>query len=186
MKTENLILSAVFAAAVLTTGALAQTAPDASAPRAPAPDRIVYVPQLPTAGDLLNAGKAQGLTVSRIEQTSDSVSVAYASSTGQVTTVLYRPISAADEGSAPAAPQAPAAPYAPAAPSAAPAAAPAAATTVVYTTPAYPYPYGYPYGYYNPWWDWAPVAVAVGFGLGWEGGHGWAHGGGFHGGGYRR
>ena len=155
MKTNTLVLAAALAAAVLTTGAFAQSP---AAPAASAPDRIVYVPQLPAVTELINAAKAQGLAVSRIEQTADSVTVAYTAANGQTTTIAYRPISAVESGMGSVPQPATPAPGAPA----------ATTTTVVYQTPAY-YPYGYPY--YSGWY-WPPVAVGLNFGWGWHGG-GW-------------
>jgi uncharacterized membrane protein YgcG len=168
MKMNRVIFAAVAMAAVLTTGALAQPVAPVSAP-----NEIIYLPQLPTVTDLVNAARAQGLSVARIDQTSNSVTVVTTAANGQTATVLYLPISSA--GSAPGAVPQPSTP------------APAvsmANTMAVYDTPAYnPYGYyDYPYDYY-PWWGWP---VGVGFGWGYYGGRGYGgfRGGGFHGSGF--
>lgn len=161
MKTSKLAAAAILAAAAFSTGAFAQSpaANPPSGPGAPAPDRIVYVPQMPTVAELAGAAKAQGLAVARIEQTADSVTVVYAAPNGQATTVVYHPISAAESEGVPV-PQ----PGAPAPGTPAP-----AATAVVYQSPGYYYPY--PYAYY-PYGYWPPVAIGLRFGWGFHGG-GW-------------
>jgi hypothetical protein len=150
----------------LATAALAQTAPTASAPAVPAsvPATMVYVPQLPSATELVKAAAAQGMAVDKIEQSANQVVAVYKLSNGQEYTVVYQPLPPEE------------------------AAAPATAATT--TTVAYAAPYGYAYypGYYYPGYYWPyypPVAIGLGFGWGWYGG--WHGGyGGFRGGGGRR
>jgi hypothetical protein len=153
-------------------------ATDSSNPM-PAPNQIVYLPQLPSASDLAKAAPSQGVTIAQITQTSDQLTVVYKMANGQTNAVQYRLLSAAD-ASAPVPASAVGVPV-PSTPAPAVAVAVAApATATVYTAPAYPYYYN-PY-YYGPWYG--PVAVSLGFGWGWHGG-GWGwRGGGWHGGGW--
>ena len=151
MKTNKVIFTAALAAAVLTTAALAQNAAPAPSPAA---NEIVYVPQLPSPSDLTGAASAQGLSVVKIDQTSDGITATYRTSTGQMSVISYKPISAAEAGGVGPAP--------------AQASGPAvASTTVVYDGPG---PYYYPaYGYY-PWGWYPPVSVRLGFGFVFHGG----------------
>lgn len=161
---SQLAIAAALAALLGVASASAQTADQAIV--TPAPNQVVYLPQLPGAGALAKAAPAQGMTIAQITQSSDQVTVVYQMANGQTNTVAYRLLSAV-EGSA-AAPSNPAAPVAPAYPPPAPA--------VVYTQPAPAYYYSP--GYYA--WPWyGPVAVNLGFGWGWRGGWG---GGGWRGG----
>ena len=111
----------------------------------PAPNSIIYIPRLPTPAELSNAAAAQGLTIAKMEQTSDHITVVYEYSNGQTNTICYQLLSTAGVATAPGAP-------APA--SSATAVVPASTTTVVYpdpgtitTTPIY-YPWGWPW--YGP------------------------------------
>jgi hypothetical protein len=156
MKTNKCIATAILSAALLGTAAFAQSSPSA----APAPNEVVYVPTLPSVADLTKAAAAQNVTVQQINQTSGQITVVYKYANGQVTTVAYQPLSAA-ENSALTAP----------AVAAADVPATAAPATVVYTTaPAYYYA---PYPYYYGWGWYPPVSIGLGFGF---------RGGGFRGG----
>ena len=171
MKTKSCIIAAVLAAA-FTTGARAQDPATAAA----APNEIIYVQQLPSPSELTGGATAGGVTIAKIDQTSDQITVVYKYANGQTNTVAYRPMSAA--GSAAATAAVPATTPAPAVSSAAP--------TVVYTAPApvyYYYPSSYYYPDYYPWIWYPPVSLHVGFGF--HDFHGGFHDGfrgGFHGG----
>lgn len=127
----------------------------------------------------MKAAQAQGLAVSRIDQTANSVTIVCTAPDGRTTTVVYYPISAATGVAAVPQPSTP--PPSVSAPGAA---------TVVYASTPYYFPYGYPSCDYYPWWGWPPVTIGLGWGWGWGhygGGYrGWGgyHGGGFHGGGF--
>jgi hypothetical protein len=183
MKTIPLFTAAVFAATLLTAGATAQTAtptppaathatPTAPAAepastiqpmQAPAPNQIIYIPQLPSPGALVAAATAQGVTVELINQTSTQITVVYKFSNGQTNTICYQLLSAAAAAQAPAQ-----------MPAGTPATAVPPTTTVIYAPPGPAYYYD---PFYYPWPWYGPVAVSVGFGF--RGG-GYYHGG-FHG-----
>ncbi|HTQ32394.1 MAG TPA: hypothetical protein VMI53_14375 [Opitutaceae bacterium] len=146
MKTSPCILAIALATA-FTTAARAQT------PANPAPNETIYVQQLPTPSEL-TGGAGGGVTVARIDQTGDQVTVVYKYANGQTNTVVYKPIAAAASAAVPV--------------TTPPPAVPATTQTVVYAGPApvyYYYPAGYCYpGYYS--WGWyPPVTVRVGFGF---------------------
>jgi hypothetical protein len=168
-----LFAGTLLASALLGTAAFGQstvTMAPAPAPAA-APNEVVYVPQLPSVADLTKAAAAQGITVEQINQTSSQITAIYKYSNGQVTTVVYQPLSAAESSAVPV-------------PTAAPAPGTTAVvptTTVVYQS-APGYYYDYPYYPYYYGWGWYPP-VSVGIGLGFHGG-GYYHGGGFRGGGW--
>jgi hypothetical protein len=160
MKKHTLIAGSILATALFSTAAFAQNTV-ASATATPTPNEVVYVPQLPSVADLTKAAAAQGVTVEQINQTSGQITVVYKYSNGQVNTVAYQPLSAAEASAVPMP-----------ATSAPGAVAVAPTTTVVYE--GSPYYYGYPYPYYGYGWGWyPPVAIGVGIGF---------HGGGFRGG----
>lgn len=146
-----------------------QTTPPASAPavvNAPTQQPVtqtVYMPQLPSAAELMNAAAAQGFTVERIVQTSGQIIAFYRNANGQATTVAYQSLP----------------------PSAAPVAAPATSAparvvvvspppqTVVYeTVPRVIYYQDYPRYYYPPVY-YPPVSFS--FGLGYRSYHGGGH-----------
>jgi len=190
MNTNSIIATAALTTALFATGTFAQTTETAAAPAAnqtpapaaaispaspmPAPNSIIYIPRLPTPAELSGAATAQGLTIAKMEQTSDRITVVYQYANGQMNTVSYQLL-----GSAGVAPT----PVASATPT--PTAVVPATSTVVYTAPAYygdPYYYGYGWGW--PWY--APVTVGLGFGFhtghfygghwgGHFGGHGFNH-----------
>ena len=156
---------AVTALGLVATGAHAQ-APAPATP-APAPTELVYLPQLPSVASLVDAAKAQGITVLKVSQTSGQITVSYSYPNGTTSTVSYQVLPSGESTAA-----APAPAYG------APAQPVPAETTVVYTAPA-PYyydPYYYP-GYY-PWGWYAPIGLRIGIGGGWGwrgGGHGGWH-----------
>jgi hypothetical protein len=184
MKTLNFLRTALVAVTVSGTFAFAQDNAAAN-PSAPAmPEHIVYLARLPAAADLIKSAGAQGVTISRIDQTSDRLVVTYQYASGRTSTFAYQLLSSAGGSAEPIGTVASSAPggpdrvvYATAAPT----------TTVIYADPAPVYYSGVYYNDYNPAWDvFAPLAV--GFGIGWAShggfwhGHGWG-GGGWHGGG---
>ena len=181
MKTNPVFHAVVLATVLLATGASAQTASPAPPADAtpmispmPAPNQIIYIPQLPNPAELANAAAAQGVTVEQINQTSTQITVVYKYANGQTNTICYQLLSNA--GAAPAV----------GAPTGAPVTTVVPTTTnVVYATPSpayyyYPYGYSYPYGYYYPWY--APVSIGLGFNFGYGYGHGGYYGGGYNGG----
>jgi hypothetical protein len=170
MKIHTLIAGSILATALFSTAAFAQnTVASASIAATPTPNEVVYVPQLPSAAELTKAAAAQGVTVEQINQTSSQITVVYKYSNGQVNTVAYQPLSAADASAVPMPTTA-----APGTVAAAP------ATTVVYqTAPGYYYDYPYPYYGYGYGWGWYPP-VAIGVGIGFHGGGGFRGGFGGH------
>jgi hypothetical protein len=156
---------ALTALGLATAGAYAQTSNPVPATPAPAPTELVYLAQLPSAAALVSAAKAEGATVIKIDQTSTEVVAVYKDANGQITTVSYQILPAAE---AAAVTQAAAAP---ATGAAATTAVVPATTTVIYGSPGYYYgPYGY-YGGYYPWGWYAPIGIRVGFGF--HGGRRW-------------
>jgi hypothetical protein len=188
MKTTSLLQVSALALAFTASLAFAQDivtptpAPAVvdNASAVPAPDHVVYLAKLPAAADLMKSASAQGTSVTRIDQTSDSVMVSYQYANGRKSTFAYRLLSSANDGSEPiglvsSASTAPRVVYA----------SPAPAATVVYSDPGTVYYTDRYYRSYDPAWDfWTPLALGVG--LGWAS-HGWGwhgHGGygGWHGG----
>jgi hypothetical protein len=139
----------------------------------PAPDQIIYLPQLPTPASLVNVASAQGVSIEQISQTSSQIIVTYKYGNGQTNTVCYQLLSTAGA--------------APVAAAAAPVVVPQ--TTVIYARPAPAYYYDY-YDdpFYAPWPWFGPVGIGFGFGFheGFHGDHdgGFGGHGGFHGGGH--
>lgn len=123
----------------------------------PVPNQTVYLPELPTAGELTTAASAQGLTVERIVQTPTQVTAVYRTPAGQTNTVAYLMLPAAGAPTAQVVvPQAP------------------VTSTVIVTRPA-PVYYYRDYddgGFCDPWPWYGPVSV--GFGWNW-GGHWGGH-----------
>ena len=186
MKTNSIITAVVFTTTLFATGAVAQTTAQAAgspvgqtppppaivspASPMPAPNSIIYIPRLPTPAELSNAAAAQGLTIAKMEQTSDHITVVYQYANGQINTISYQLLSAAGVVPAPGAP----------APAVATAVVPAYTTTVVYPDSGYYYydPFYYPWGW--PWYG--PVSLSLGFGYNYGhfgGGHFWGGGPGF-------
>jgi hypothetical protein len=181
MKTIPLFTTVVLAATLLTAGAIAQTASPttptptrAAAPvpattpapalagdpaaaiqpmQTPAPNQIIYIPQLPTAAALVAAATAQGVTVELINQTGTQITVVYRYGNGQINTICYQLLSTAGSAQVPVAATTAAVPP---------------STTVIYERggPAYYYdPFYYPW----PWYG--PVSVNLGFGFHGRGGY---------------
>jgi hypothetical protein len=189
MKTNSIFYASLLALGLSGSVAVAQNgqtivtptpAPvvtDASA--MPAPDHVVYLARLPSAADLTKGAAAQGTSISRIDQTSDSIVVSYQYSTGRTSTFAYRLLSSAGDGQAPiglvssnSSATAPRVVY-----------AQQPAPTVIYTDPPVYYSDRYYYRSYDPAWDfWTPLAVGVGLGWFSHGWHGHGYGGGWHGG----
>ena len=182
MKTIPIFATAALATGLLALGARAQSdqqpatiaapsreAAPPPAPVRPAPDRIIYVPRLPSATELTNVAGAQGLAIDQIDQTSADVTVIYKYSNGQTNTVQYKllPASGSVTGQV-----------------VVPATTPPPA--VVYYTPAPRYYYSYYDPFYSPWPWYGPVAVSLGFGFGYHHGYYGGHYGGYHGGFHHR
>jgi uncharacterized membrane protein YgcG len=182
MKTNFRTPAAILAAAILCAGAFAQTA---GGSQTPAPNVVIYLPQIPTAADLASGAAARGLTVVSIQQTAGEEIATYRLPNGQTNIVAYQALPAAGSAVTAAAP--------------APVAAAGQATVVTPSTPAPAvvyeaaapdYAYSYPYDYYYPWgWYGGPYygygygyGVGIGFRGGWGFGGGGFRGGGFHGG----
>ncbi len=185
MKTVSILPAAVLAFVVASPFAVAQdsshpapvAAPAASASLTdlPVANHLVYLAKLPARADLAKDAQVKGLTITRIDQTADSVVVVYQAADGRTDTFAYTILAAestADETGVALAVPAP--------PQTVITAGPPATTTVVYREPETIYYAGPRYvRYYDPYANfWAPLAV--GFGIGWvSGGHG--HGGHHHG-----
>ena len=173
MKTTKFIAAAAMAAALTSLGAHAQSPTQAPAAQAaPVPTEVIYLPQLPTAAQLIGAASAShGVTIQKIDQTSTQITVVYKYDNGQTNTVAYNLIAAADSSAVPA-------------PGAVPAPSTPPPAVVSYAVPASPYYYSYgaDYSYYPAWYP--PVVLGFDWGWGFHGG-GWGYRGGwgFHGGG---
>lgn len=138
----------------------------------PAVDRVIFVPRLPTAGELTAVAQAQNLSILQIDQTAADVTIVYQLSDGRRSAVSYQLLSNTGAATQPAVVTG------------------ATTPTVVYYTPT-PTPaptrvyyYGSPAVYvdpfYYPWYG--PVSVRLGFGWNYHsGGHGGWHHGGYHG-----
>lgn len=191
MKTNSILTAITLATALIGTAAFADSAsstvsanspapavqapPAAPAPNAipmPAPNQIIYLPQLPTPASLVNVASAQGVSIEQISQTSSQIIVTYKYGNGQTNTICYQLLSTAGT--------------APVAAASTPVVVPQ--TTVIYGQPAPAYYYNY-YDdpFYTPWPWFGPVGI--GFGFEFHGGHdGGFHGDhdrDFHGGGFR-
>jgi hypothetical protein len=103
MKTNLFFAAVVLSTAFLATGAVAQTSDQTTPPAAtattvsptPAPNVIIYIPQLPNPTELANAAAAQGLAIEKIVQTSAQIIVVYKYANGQTNTVAYQLLPAA-------------------------------------------------------------------------------------------
>jgi uncharacterized membrane protein YgcG len=193
----NIITALVLAAASVASYARAETtdATPAASPSTPPPavstaagevrtsNQIVYVPQLPSAQELTNAAYAQGVAIDKIADNGSQISVTYKLTNGQINSVTYQMLPAAQAGASqtvviPTSP-APAVVY-----------QPQPAPRVVYYYPESSY---YPdYAYYPDRYWYSPISLSLGFGYGYYGGyrghagyygHGGFRGGGYHGGG---
>jgi hypothetical protein len=178
MKTNPFFAAVVLSTAFLASGAVAQTSDQTPPPAAtatvasptPAPNTIIYIPQLPNPTELANAAAAQGLVIEKIVQTSAQIIVVYKYANGQTNTVAYQLLPVA--GTAPATTTT-------VVPATATTIVPATTATIVYASPSPAYYYD-PYPYYSPWPWFAPVAFSVGIGYhgGWGSHGGWGHHGG--------
>ena len=166
MKTNPFFAAVVLSTTFLVTGAVAQTSDQTTPPAAtatvasptPAPNAIIYIPQLPNPTELANAAAAQGLAIDKIVQTSAQIIVVYKYANGQINTVAYQLLPVA--GTAPAT-------MTTVVPATTTTVVPATTATVVYASPAPAYYYD-PYPYYSPWPWFAPVAFNVGIGYGYS------------------
>ena len=191
MKTNFLLPVVLLAAVVSAPLALAQ---DAAAPAPPAPatnvstlpvvNHLVYLAKLPTPAELMKGAAAQGSTITRIDQTSDSVVVVYQYASGRTDTFGYTLLSAATTTENPG--QVSVQPGAPAPAPTVVYAQPVPQTTTVIYRDSEPIYYTPRYvRYYDPVADfWGPLALGVG--IGWIGGHDSWHGGRHGCGGWRR
>ena len=190
MKTVSSLPATLLALVVASPFAFAQENPQpppvaapavsASLTDLPVANHLVFLAKLPSRAELTKDAQTKGLTITRIDQTADSVVVVYQMADGRKDTIAYTTLSAdntADETVA-----APATPPTQTVVSA----GPPTTTTVVYREPSTVYYTGPRYvRYYDPYPDfWAPLAVGIG--IGWlSGGHSHGHGGGHHGGWHR-
>lgn len=129
----------------------------------PAANRVIYAPRLPGAAELTNVGKAQGLSVERIDQTATQVTVVYQNANGQANTVAYELL-----------PTATTAPVRTVVPTSPPPAVVYEPAPRVYYYDSYPPDY-----YYRPDYWYPPVSLSFGFGFrggNYHGGYGY----GFH------
>jgi hypothetical protein len=156
---NKLIPVLIFAAGLLGTALAAEseTAASPAAP-APAPDRTIFAPRLPSPAELTDIAAAQGQSIERIEQTASQVTVTTKTADGRTTTVLYQLLSTA--GNAPARV----------------AAAPRASVTNVVVVqdddPEVVYVPRYRYYSYDPAWDyWPPLGLGIGLGWTFHGGY---------------
>lgn len=95
-------------AALLFTGGLlaplafaenASAAPTASpTPSAPAPNQIIYLPQLPGVPELTRAATAQSMTIKQIVQLPGDLTITYQLADGQTKIVAYRQLADAGNG----------------------------------------------------------------------------------------
>ena len=173
MKTLTLLLAVAVAgsAAVAQDKPLVASASPAKTAASPAAiKQFVYLAKLPTPADLISDAQAQGITVSRIEQSDDRIVVVYQYADGSSQTYAYKLLSSAGGSTA---------------------TAPAVENMTVVSAPPPPPPPRVVYverepvyysgpryvRYYDPVWDfWAPVSLGIG--LGWNiGGHGFYRGG---------
>ena len=184
-KTSSLFPVALLAAVFAGSAAFAQNNPPAPAAAAPAPkalavgsltelpaaNHLVYLAQLPSAADLTEGAAARGITITRIDQTKESIVVVYQYSDGRLDTFAYTLLSAANSSDRPR--------VADGQPTTMPQSSvvytqspPPNTTTIVYTSEPETVYYRPRYvRYYEPAYDfWGPLALGVG--IGWiSGGH---------------
>ncbi len=85
--------------ALLTLAASSAFAADAvPAAELPAVNHLVYLSELPESADLMKSAAANGLTVTRLDRTSDRVVVTYSYPNGQTATLGYALLSSASAG----------------------------------------------------------------------------------------
>lgn len=155
------------AVAVPTTPAPAVAVPVAAtaslgATARPAADRVISVPRLPTAAELTDIARAQGVTIEQIDQTASDVIIVYRFSDGRTSTVAYQLLAAAaTPAGAVTGRTAPTVVYYEPVPE---------VRRVYYTTSA---PVVYFDPFYYPWYG--PVRVNLGFHWSSRGGYGGGH-----------
>jgi hypothetical protein len=169
---RTLSLLSLLALAVSSTFAADATTTPAAPAALPVIDHQVYLSELPASADLMQSAAANGLTVKRLDRTSDQVVVTYSYPDGHTATLGYAKLSAAGRAERVAArPSRPTAER---------------DVTVVTSEPEIIYyepRYRTRYVYRDPWDDfWLPLTLGVG--IGWvSGSH--SHYGGYYHGGYR-
>lgn len=188
MKTSSLFPVALLAAVFAGSAAFAQDNPPAPAAAAPAPkapaagsltelptaNHLVYLAQLPSAADLTEGAAARGITITRIDQTKESIVVVYKYSDGRLDTFAYTLLSAANSPDRPlvAAGQPTTMPQSSVVYTQSPPPT-TTTTTIVYTSEPETVYYRPRYvRYYDPAYDfWGPLALGVGIGWIGHGGH---------------
>lgn len=170
---KTLPLLALLALAVSSAFA-ADVAPAPAAPPAaalPVVDHQVYLSELPASADLMQDASANGLTITRLDRTSDQVVVTYTYPDGHTATLGYAKLSAAARAERLAARQA-------RAPEDREVTVVTAEPEIIYYEPRY----RTRYVYRDPWDDfWLPLTLGVG--IGWvTGSHHGHYRGGYHGG----
>jgi uncharacterized membrane protein YgcG len=180
MKSNKCLLAVLIGAAASCTSALAQ-----EAKVGPAPNEVIYLPQIPTVADLTKSATAHGLTIASIRQMNGEEVAVYRSPDGQARVVAYLLLSEASSAAAAVV----VAPTPAGVGGTAAIAAPPLTSVVNYDAIAPGY-YDYYADAYCPW-GWYPGGFwGLGFGYGYGGGygfrgHGYGGGGRFHGGGLR-
>ena len=185
MKTNLLAPAVIVVSAIFCSGAFAQ---DASGVQAPAPNTVIYLPNIPTAADLTKAAAARGLTIASIQEISGEEIATYRLANGQTSIVAYRSLATAGTDANGASTPVPAPSGEAVAPAVVTPATPAPAVVYEQTAPYYnndPYDYYYPWGWYGGPYFGLSFGYYGGYGYGggaYRGGGGFG-GGGFHGGG---
>ncbi len=186
MKTLPIITSVAVATGLFVSVAAAQNspapvvtpstpAPVVAMPSTPAPavgaarpaaERTIYVPSLPSASELTEIAKAQGVAIQQIDQTANDVTIVYRFNDGRTSTVAYQLL---PDGATPAPPPANASVVTGRTTPSVVYYTPAPTTRVVYYDRSVYYD-----PFYYPWYG--PVALSVGFGLGYHSNHWGGHG----------
>lgn len=94
---RNLSLLALLSLAVSAVFAADPVAPVPTV-QLPVADHLVYLSELPESADLMKSAAANGLTVTRLDRTSDRVVVTYRYANGQTATMGYALLSAVGNG----------------------------------------------------------------------------------------
>jgi hypothetical protein len=96
---RNLSLLALLSLAVASAFAADPVAPAAvPAAQLPVADHLVFLSELPESADLMKSAAANGLTVKRLDRTSDRVVVTYSYPNGQIATMGYALLSSVGNG----------------------------------------------------------------------------------------
>ncbi len=166
---RTITILALLALAVSSTFAADAAATPAVPPAVlPAVDHLVYLSELPETADLMKNAAANGLTVNRIDRTSDRVVITYGYPDGGTATMGYALLSSAGNADR-------------VAPKARSVAVVTSETELIHYQPRYPRTR---YVYRDSMDDfWLPLTLGVG--IGWVTGHHGHHGGyrgGYHGG----